>query len=59
MIEEPGSTGRGWELPIVIVLGWVAVVWLGWHEGNIVAAVVTLAFTVLVTGMFVAGRRRK
>ena len=59
MSDEPGSEGRGWELPIAIVLGWVAVAWFGWHERNFVAALGTFAFVALVSVLFLVGRRGK
>ncbi len=59
MIEEPAGEGRGWELPIGLVLGVVAVVWFGWHERNLPAALGTFAFVAFVSVLFVVGRRRK
>ena len=59
MSDEPLGEGRGWELPIGLVLGVVAVAWIGWHEGNVPGALGTFAFVAFVSGLFFVGRRRK
>ena len=59
MSHEPLGEGRGWELPIAIVLGWLAVAWIGWHERNVVGALGMFAFVAFVSVLFFVGRRRK
>ena len=59
MSDEPSGERRGWELPIALVLGWVAVAWFGWHERDAVKALGTFAFVAFVSALFFVGRRRK
>jgi hypothetical protein len=59
VIDEPSGQGRGWELPIGLVLGVVAVAWIGWHERNVPGALGTFAFVAFVSVLFFVGRRRK
>jgi uncharacterized membrane protein YccC len=59
MLEEPDSGGRGWELPIGLVLGVVAAWWIGWHNGNVVVGVVLLIFVTFLSVLFFVGRSRK
>ena len=59
MSDEPSGEGRGWELPIGLALGVVAVWWIGWHEQNLVGGVLTFVFVAFVTALFLVGRRRQ
>ena len=58
MSDDPLDEGRGWELPIGLALGFVAVAWM-WHERNIAGALGTFAFVAFVSALFLVGRSRK
>ena len=58
MSDEPSGEGRGWELPIGLVLGVVAVAWFAWQQ-RYVAALGTFVFVAFVSVLFLVGRGRK
>jgi hypothetical protein len=57
--DEPGSDGPGWEIPLAILIGLVAAIWIGWQERDPAVAIGTFLFVAFLAALFLVGGMRK